>query len=395
MSTLAVTGTPRRWISNLHRWSGLFLMVFLLVAGITGAVLSFRWEIDRTLNPHLFSITPQAKPMAYQALIDIVERRFPDAIVSSVVVPKTSSDSAIVYIKSRMEAYVAHVHVPGMKSSVDFNQIFVNPYSGEILGQRSTTRFVPTWENLVPDIARLHFSLFLDEYGALLMGVCAVVWFLTIFVGLALAWPAPWRSLEAWKPLISLGAEKGTYRLNYRLHRMTAMVISLILLVVAFSSIYLNWPGMFNPVVNAVSPLFKADAIPSAGPIDIETPRTTIEQAISTARDTIPGARVHSVGRNFLKGLYSVRMQLPNDVSPTGNNTVYVRMSDGQSVFQRKLKEVSAGDVFVAWQWPLHTGGAFGRTGQFLVLLGAIALVVICITGFNVWLRKRRGQRRN
>jgi len=83
-------------------------------------------------------------------------------------------------------------------------------------------------------------------------------------------------------------------------------------------------------------------------------------------------------------------MKLPDDVSPTGNNTVYVRMSDGQIVFERKAANASAGDVFSAWQYPLHSGNAFGLVGQWLIFIGAVALVAMCVTGLNVWLRKRR-----
>lgn len=390
MSTLAFTGTARQWLTRLHRWSGLFLLAFLLVAGITGGVLSFRWEIDRAINPHLFTVAPHTGSMPYKALIDTVERRFPEAIVSSVVIPKTPQDAAIVYIKSRMDAHATHIHVPGMKSSVAFNQIFVDPHSGEILGQRSTTRFVPTWENFVPDIARLHLSLFLDEVGAWLMGISAVVWFLTTFIGLVLAWPAAWKSLRSWKPLVSLRMNRGRYKLNYDLHRAANLITLPVLVVVAFTSIYLNLPNMVKPVVGTFSPLFDPAVIPSAGHMDLAAPKVPVEQAITTARDTLPGARVHSVGQDFVKGLYSVRMQLPGDVSPTGNNTAYVRMADGRVVFQRKARDASGGDVFSAWQYPLHTGSAFGLIGQCLILLGAIALVAVCVTGFNVWLRKRR-----
>lgn len=395
MSTLALNGTARRWFTRLHRWNGLFLLAILFVVGITGAILSFRWEIDRAINPHLFSVAPHAESMTYKALIDVVERRFPEALVSNIVIPKTPQDAAIVYIKSRMEAHVAHVHVPGMKSSVEFNQIFVNPHSGEILGQRSTTRFVPAWENFVPDVVRFHLSLFLDEFGAWLMGVCALVWFLTNFLGLALTWPAAWKSFRSWKPLMSLRTNTGGYKLNYDLHRTASFVTLPILVVVAFTSIYLNLPNMVKPAVGTFSPLFNMESVPSAGHMDLAAPRVPIEQVIATARNTLPGARVHSVGQDFVKGLYSVRMQLPDDVSPTGNNTVFVRMADGQVVFQRKLQEASGGDVFLAWQWPLHTGGAFGLIGQCLILIGAIALVSMCITGFNIWLRKWRSKRQH
>ena len=394
MQTLALKGAARRWIAKLHRWTGLALLAFLLIAGITGAIMAFRWEIDRAINPKLFAVKPQSQRLPLQTLTDSVERRFPDAIATTVVLPKTSGDAAIVYIKSRMEAHVAHVHVVGMKGSVDFNQIFVNPYSAEVLGQRSTTRFVASWENFVPDIVRLHYALFLDEAGAWFMGVCAVLWFLTTLVGLGLSWPKAWRSLRRWTGLMVVRTGQGGYKLNYDLHRSANLITLPVLVVVAFTSVYLNLPGLVKPVVKAFSPATGTVEVPAVGARELSAPKVAAERVMASAREAFPGARLHSVGMDYRKGLYSVRLQLPGDVSPTGNTTAYFDMRDGRAVFTRKLADGTGGDVFQAWMWPLHTGGAFGLVGQCLVLLGALALVITCFTGFNVWSRKRRSERR-
>jgi uncharacterized iron-regulated membrane protein len=38
----------------LHRWFGLAVAVFLFIAGVTGAVISWDHELDAWLNPQLF-----------------------------------------------------------------------------------------------------------------------------------------------------------------------------------------------------------------------------------------------------------------------------------------------------------------------------------------------------
>ena len=38
----------------LHRWFGLFIAGFLIIAGLTGALISWDHELDEWLNPHLF-----------------------------------------------------------------------------------------------------------------------------------------------------------------------------------------------------------------------------------------------------------------------------------------------------------------------------------------------------
>ena len=53
--------------------------------------------------------------------------------------------------------------MPGMKATVAFNQVFVDPYSGAILGQRNTSDFVLSRLNFMPFMLRLHYSLFLPD----------------------------------------------------------------------------------------------------------------------------------------------------------------------------------------------------------------------------------------
>lgn len=389
---LSLSGTARQWVAKLHRWSGLTLLVFLAIAAFTGAAMAFRWEIDRLVNPHLFTVAPQTRALSVDEWTRSVESRFTDVLVSTVVLPKSAQDAAILYVKSRMQAHVAHVHVVGMQASVDYNQVFVNPYTAEILGQRSTTRFVANWEHLMPDLVRLHYALFLDEFGAWVMGVSALIWFLTTLVGMALAWPRYWRTLRSWRAMVRVRTESGRYKLHYDLHRSASLLALPVLLVVAFTSVYLNLPGVIKPLVKSVSPGTGSTEVPTVHAMELDAPRMAPEVMLARAQEAYPHARLQSIGRDFGKGVYSVRLVRAEDVSPTGNTTLYYDMQTGQQVLLRTLEQGTAGDVFQAWMWPLHTGRAFGLLGQCLVFVGALVLLLTCWTGFTVWWRKRAKQ---
>lgn len=54
----------------------------------------------------------------------------------------------------------------------------------------------------------------------------------------------------------------------------------------------------------------------------------------------------------------------------------------------------SAGETFLDWQWPLHSGKAFGWTGRILVFLSGLTLPLMFITGMIRWLQKRRAQKK-
>ncbi|HRJ61465.1 MAG TPA: PepSY-associated TM helix domain-containing protein, partial [Azospirillaceae bacterium] len=43
----------RHAVTLLHRWFGLGAALFLFMAGVTGAVISWDHELDDWLNPHL------------------------------------------------------------------------------------------------------------------------------------------------------------------------------------------------------------------------------------------------------------------------------------------------------------------------------------------------------
>ena len=53
----------------------------------------------------------------------------------------------------------------------------------------------------------------------------------------------------------------------------------------------------------------------------------------------------------------------------------------------------TAGDVFDEWLYPLHTGEAFGLTGQFIILMLGLIPLVLYVTGVIRWLQKRRAKK--
>jgi uncharacterized iron-regulated membrane protein len=57
-------------------------------------------------------------------------------------------------------------------------------------------------------------------------------------------------------------------------------------------------------------------------------------------------------------------------------------------------REASAGDKFLRWIFPLHTGAAFGLLGRIVIALAGLGLIALIGSGFYVWLTKWRMRRR-
>ncbi len=53
----------------------------------------------------------------------------------------------------------------------------------------------------------------------------------------------------------------------------------------------------------------------------------------------------------------------------------------------------TAGDNFLGWLFPLHTGHAFGLPGRILILALGFVPTVLYVTGLIRWLQKRRAKK--
>ena len=100
-----------------------------------------------------------------------------------------------------------------------------------------------------------------------------------------------------------------------------------------------------------------------------------------------------SIYADYGSGWYSVMLQRPGDVAPYGDHFVYVDLASGDVEALRLADRATAGDRFLAWQFPLHTGLAFGRVGQAVIAITGLAVVALSVTGFYVWWRKWRERR--
>ncbi|MEQ1573803.1 MAG: PepSY-associated TM helix domain-containing protein [Vicinamibacterales bacterium] len=374
MKRLILQGPARRLFTRIHRWSGLTVFTLLFVAGATGAVLTFRQDIERWVNPHLRVVTPTGRYAPLQVIIDRVEQRFQNARVSTITLPARPDDSLVVYLGKR----------PGSPGELEASEVFANPYTADILGFRDRRQPVYSRDNVVPMLVRLHYSLLLGSAGVWVMGIAAIVWLLTTLIGLALAWPAAWHRVKSWRPILSVRREEGSHKLNYDLHRALGVALAPFWVVLAFSSVYLNFPNLVRAATGAVSTL---STPPSRSSPPIERPNASPDDAIAAALARVQGAHAFGVTRDFTKGWYSVRLVTRGDVNPSGNSQAYVDFNSGQVLSVRLASAASPGTRFLYWQFPLHSGEAFGLPGRLAVTVAALALMVMCGTGVYLWWR--------
>lgn len=384
----------------LHRWFGLATALFLFVAGATGAVISWDHELDEWLNPQLY----QARSTAGEARdpVDVVaalEAAEPRLRVRYFPLRTEPGHSLLVMVEPRVDAVTGRLHTLG------YNQVALDPVSGEVLGRREWGKVALDRENLLPFLYKLHYSLHLPEawgveLGVLFMGIVAMVWVLDTLIALWISFP----SFAAWRQSFAFRWKAGGYRRLFDLHRSGGVWIFGLLLMLAVTSVSMNLrEQVMRPLVSWFSGLTPSPFATRAPvvPEQVAQPRLAIPALIERARQQ---ARVLGLeapaGAVFLAssfGVYGVGL-FEGDNSHgdggLGNPWLYFDMHTGEPVGADVPGRGSAGDIFLQAMFPLHSGRIIGIPGRILVSLCGIAVAVLSVTGVMIWIKKRRARQR-
>ncbi|MGZ8233738.1 PepSY-associated TM helix domain-containing protein, partial [Methylobacter tundripaludum] len=267
-------------------------------------------------------------------------------------------------------------------------QVYVDPYSAKVIGKRlMSSSGNPFPKTFIGFIFELHYALLLGKSpGYVIVGIISALLIISVLTGLIVWWPLTGKWLQA----LIIKRKASTERFMFDLHKTSGFYSTLVLLPVLFSGIYMDLPENVVPVLELFSPVtyrywFHSTPMPNAESI-------TMAQAVTIADKRYPSGRPSSIyGATSPTSTYTV---CKNGVEESGS--ILQRRCVVMDRYSGKILDVddptvgTAGEVFTHWQWPLHSGQAFGMTGRILVFLSGLACPALFITGMIRWLQKRK-----
>ncbi|WP_420226559.1 PepSY-associated TM helix domain-containing protein [Pigmentiphaga litoralis] len=229
------------WVP-LHRWAGLAIAVFIVVTGLSGSIIAFREELDALINPDLYRVPARAEPMlGPSALAAGVEAALPAARAAFIFLGAQPGHSTRVLVQGGRDP------ATGKRVSLAYDEVFVDPYTGKVLGQRKRRGIgeSPLRTQILPVIYEVHRTLLAGPIGKWFLGIIAFVWMLDSFVGFYLTLPVasgrkaaplartvaalPRPGVQAeppaktwwrrWKPAWQIKRGASFYRTQFDLHR--------------------------------------------------------------------------------------------------------------------------------------------------------------------------------
>jgi uncharacterized iron-regulated membrane protein len=343
-------------ILRLHRWLALAATLPLLLLGLSGAILTFENELDRALNPQLWSVPVREPAGNWQDLVNLVARQYPRDRVGSLRLPA----------------------VPGRAAELSLGSgllVYCDPYDGRILGSRRRP------EILMARIHQFHTNLLVGKSGSLVMGSAAVALVLLSLSGL----PLWWKTKLAW-----LRSRPGKKRFQFDLHNVLGIYSVLFWLTLGLTGGMMTFEHFAEPAVYWLT-RSKPIALPSlrSTPQSDEPPQT-IDAALEAARAALPGATVSFISLpKQPKETFAAFMKFPEDRTPAGRSRVFLDQFSGRVLWVTNTRDVPRG----TWIWnqhrSLHTGDQFGWPTRLLMGLASLLLAVQAFTGLTLWWRGR------
>jgi len=375
--------TARKILTDLHKWTGLATFLLLLIAAISGCILTFRDPLDAFLNPGLFQASTTRRPLPVAALIDAAQRQRPEARVLYAPANAQVGRSVVLTVAARRRG-----------APLGYDQLFVDPGDGRIIGERTSTA---GWDrrHVLQAIYDIHVRLMAGAVGRITLGSVSGAWLISNFVGAYLTLPRGRPFFRRWRPLWSVQWRAKVPRLMLDVHRASGLWFFLGVTVLAATGFFLNFYGeIAEPVANLLStPRFSE---PPATHSQTATPDIGYAMAVQLAQRHMGqerrALRFATAGYDREQNLYRIGFTESGQLDFRGLGPVYdyVDAQSGRVTSQDDPYRDSAGRAFLRALYTVHSGRFLGWPTRMMIFASGMATAAMAASGVYIWLRKRK-----
>ena len=365
----------KKTLFQLHWFFGISAGLVLALMGITGAAVSFQDEILRALNPQVLQV--EKRPAGVLPPVDLVAsvEAIEGKKVAMLWVETDSGNAARVYFTPP----------PGERRG---QMRYFDPYTGQYMGDAIGQGFFDL-------MLKLHRFLAMGDTGRQITGACTLILIFFCLSGLYLRWPRQWQSWRAW---LTLDWKKKGRGFNWDLHSVAGTWCLLVYLLAALTG--LSWSyEWYNKGLNkllADAPQSERagkgrGAKPPAGPAPVADYNAIWSSIYSTAG---PGLSTYNVRMPPVAGQQATVFYLLKD-SPHDRALNQIRLDPATGVIQRhdRYSDKSFKAQLLTSIYALHVGSYFGIVGRIVLMVGAALMPLFFITGWLLYLDRRRKKR--
>ena len=338
-----------QWLA-LHKYIGLTMAGLLLVQAATGMLLLYRGPVARWIDPPGMTSHDAASLISAGTAVSRAEAALPGFTVTRLFAPDAEGAT-----------YVAEMS--GARAAKRYAS--VDPAGGKVL------RAGTVWAFPVEAALQIHYRLMAGKAGMVVVLLNALALLSMAGTGLAYWWPKKGPVAKHLAIRWSL-----SFRLLLRqLHRTTGVLLSLLLSFMGVTGLLLIVPDLIDPAAPALT-----RSVASA---------TAIDRSLALAQSAFPQSPLRDV--RLAGDRLVVNFQAPERNARAVHRAV-VTIARPHIVSATRAEQNRALWMTIL---PLHAGNSFGPVGPMVLMIVALALLALSITGALMWWQARAMRRRS
>jgi sulfite reductase (NADPH) flavoprotein alpha-component len=376
----------KRWLFQIHWLFGISAGLVLALMGLTGALYCFSEELIQTLDDSITKVNPDGRSvLPPEELLARVKSKNP--YVSSLTLSDKPDDAA----------RVGFMNPVGGSNKKKFELQYLDPYTGELLGK-------PASEDFFRTVLNLHRHLSLDNFGKSMTGASTMALVFLVFSGLVLRWTktkTKRRSVATWLALNT--QEKGRDFL-VQLHAVAGTWLFLIYLLAALTGLTWSYEWYRSGLTSLVS----VNKLPAMKP-EIKSIDSVVKPSLISASEPKAAPNIALVWKTFrtqVPHYQKLIMLLPSSPAqsvqilyldpfaahPYANNRMVIDGISGEVEKHELYVDKTTPEKLMASLYAMHSGHFFGFFGRLIMMLGSLSLPLFAITGWLMYLRRRKIQ---
>lgn len=364
----------KKTLFQLHWLFGISAGLVLALMGITGATVSFQDEILHALNPSVLQV--EKLPAGVLPPAELVEKvQAAEGKTVSMLWVETDSGNA---------ARVFFTPPPGERRG---QMRYFDPYTGQFMGDA-------TGQDFFGLMLQLHRFLAMGDTGRQITGACTLMLIFFCLSGLYLRWP---RQVASWRAWLTLDWAKKGRSFNWDLHAVAGTWCLLFYLLAALTG--LSWSyEWYNKGLNqllADSPqgqrMKGGRGAPPTGPAPTADYNAMWLGIYSTAGKDLSA---YNIRMPAVAGQPATVFYLLKD-SPHDRALNQITLDPNTGVVSRhdRYHDKSLKAQLLTSLYALHVGSYFGIVGRILMTLASLTMPLFFITGWLLYLDRRRKKR--
>ena len=365
----------KKTLFQLHWFFGITAGLVLALMGITGATVSFQDELLNLLNPSVLKVEKlDSGTLAPAELVRRVEATEGKQV--SMLWVGVDSDSA---------ARIFFTPPPGERRG---QLRYVDPYTGTYQGDASGQGFFDL-------MLQLHRFLAMGQTGRQITGACTLMLIFFCLSGLYLRWP---RQALNWRAWLTLDWAKKGRSFNWDLHSVAGTWCMIFYLLAALTG--LSWSyewynkGLQKLFSDSPNSQQRKGGRGQPGPAapapvaDYDAIWATIQQAAG------PQLSLYNVRMPPVAGQPATVFYLRSD-SPHERafNQIVLDPVTGVIKQHQRYADKSYKAQLLTSIYALHVGSYWGLPGRILVTIASLSMPLFFITGWLLYLDRRRKKR--